>query len=73
MILSGVDPAIVAVHKDVFTTENKKVGLAKIGEPFSIELLPGSQPVKSPDWGFKPIQIEILKQQFEGLDCGWGY
>ena len=38
-------------YKDVFTTENKKVGLAKIGEAFRIELLPGSQPVhRGPEW-----------------------
>ena len=48
-------------YKDVFTTPNQKVGLAKFGDPFCIELLPGSQPVKSRDRGLKPAQIESLK------------
>ena len=29
-------------YKDVFTTPDQKVGLAKYGEPFRIELLPDS-------------------------------
>ena len=52
-------------YKDVFTTPDQKVGLAKYGEPFRIELLPGSRPVKSRDRGLKPAQIESLKQQLK--------
>ena len=52
-------------YKDVFTTPDQKVGLAKYGEPFRIELLPGSQPVESRDQGLKPAQIESLKQQLK--------
>ena len=44
-------------YKDVFTTPDQKVGLAKFGDPFCIKLLPGSQPVKSRDRGLKPAQI----------------
>ena len=48
-------------YKDVFTIPDQKVGLAKFGEPFRIELLPGSQLVKSRDRGLKPAQIESLR------------
>ena len=52
-------------YKNVFTTPDQKVGLAKFGGPFRIEILPGSQPVKSRDLGLKPAQIESLKQQLK--------
>ena len=44
-------------YKEIFTTPYQKVGLAKFGDPFRIELLLGSQPVKSRDRGLKPAQI----------------
>ena len=52
-------------YKDVFTTPDQKVGLAKFGDPFRIEILLGSQPVKSRDRGLNPAQIESLKQQLK--------
>ena len=52
-------------YKDVFTTPNQKVALAKDAEPFHIELLPNSGPVKARDRGLKPAQIESLKQQLK--------
>ena len=54
---------IIARWKSVFTDETTKVGVTDYVDPFSIELEPGTKPVRQRTRHLTPVQVETLKQQ----------
>ena len=54
---------IIARWKSVFTDETTKVGVTYDVEPFSIELEPGTKPVKQRTRTLTPVQVKPLKKQ----------
>ena len=53
---------IITRWKSMFTDETTKVGVTDYVDPFSIELEPGTKPVRQRTRPLTPVQVETLKR-----------
>ena len=54
-------PEIIARWKSVFIDETTKVGVTDYVDPFSIELEPGTKPVRQRTRPLTPVQVDPEK------------